>query len=92
MHDLPSCGLHSDRGVCWLQYFPDVSTAGAMHLMPGESMENWDQRAKYVEGAFRMLVAAGWSTKQPGINQMTPCHLLDMSRRLSAELVNSRYR
>ncbi|KAK9844488.1 hypothetical protein WJX74_003104 [Apatococcus lobatus] len=72
------------------EYFPDVSTAGAMHLMPGESMENWDQRAKYVEGAFKMLVAAGWSITQPGINQMTPCHLLDMSRKLAAELVNSR--
>ena len=39
-----------------------------MHLMPGESMENWDQRAKYVEGAFRMLVGR-WLVHQAARHQ-----------------------
>ena len=58
--------------------------------MPGESMENWDQRAKYVEGAFKLLVDAGWSIHQPGINQLTPLALLEAARQLANQLVNSR--
>ncbi len=88
---MASTGSPQETSLPALQYFPDGGMAAAMSTMPGFSIENWAPRAKYVEGAFKMLVAAGWSVRTPGINSLTALNLLDLAQRLTSQLVHNRY-